>query len=84
MDRIDNRGGYIFENVQIIAGCTNRVKDSPHGWRPKLTSIAVHDIRNRFKKGVRGWKYFADKYGVSIAAVKAVRTARNWKTSTET
>lgn len=78
MDRIHRDRGYSTDNVQIIDGRTNRTKDSPHGWRQKLTEEAARDILDNFQKGVRGWRYFADKYGVTAATVKAVRTGRNW------
>lgn len=81
MDRIDNARGYIVDNIQIVPGAKNRNKDAPHGWRPLLSGTAVADIRNNFQKRERGWSYFAVKYAVSIATIKAVRTNRNWKTA---
>lgn len=79
MDRIDNARGYYDGNVQIVSGTVNRTKDSPHGWQPKLSEAAVRDIRMTFRKGVRGWRYFAEKFDVSIATIKAVLAGRNWR-----
>jgi hypothetical protein len=79
MDRKDNASGYSPGNIQIVVGAVNRTKDSPHGWTAKLREGDVLDIRQNFKKHVRGWRYFAAKYGVSVATIKAVRTGRNWQ-----
>lgn len=78
MDRIDNTKGYVPGNVQIVLGHINRTKDSPHGWHPKLTEAAVRDIRENFKKSVRGREYFAAKYGVAPTTVKQARSGRSW------
>lgn len=79
MDRIDNRKGYVIDNVQIVDGATNRTKDAPHGHVARLTEHAVADIRSTFKPRVVTRAHLARKYGVTVACIKAVLSGRNWR-----
>lgn len=79
MDREDNKQGYKAGNVRIVDGTTNRVKDSPHGWRPKLNPERVAEMRLIYQPRRVTKPMLAARFNVSVACVKKVLDGSNWK-----
>lgn len=78
MDRKDNSRGYTPDNVQIISGALNRVKDSPHGHQAKLTEEQVAEIRLAYKPRYVTYQMLAARYGVARGCIKMVLRGQSW------
>lgn len=84
-----NKHNNRVENLEWCSIAENSAHASKHGLTPhgeknkfaKLTALQVAEIRNTYKRGVRGKgaKTLAKKYGVSYTTIRRIISRKKWK-----